>query len=144
MADGRYIAFYSEATDLAPREPTVGWRFASFVHDRTTGTTSLVSISPTGSQLSEDAVAPVISADGRWVAFFSHYGGHDEVFLRDRRAGTTVIASVSTAGHPSDDHSYWPAISADGRRVAFLSRATTLVHGAPDPTEGIFLRDYRR
>ncbi|MCW6008771.1 hypothetical protein K1W54_30140 [Micromonospora sp. CPCC 205371] len=140
--DGRYVVFASAAFDLVPGDAND--RMDVFVHDRATATTSLVSLSPTGGQLPEGGTEPSISADGRYVAFISHYGDFNEVLLRDRQAGTTVTASVSTGGAPSNGDSGRPSISANGRAIAFASMATSLVHGDPDPNEEIFLRDRRR
>ncbi|MEN6642915.1 MAG: calcium-binding protein, partial [Armatimonadia bacterium] len=66
-ADGRYVAFESCASNLVAgdtnRSPDV------FVHDRTTGTTTRVSVATGGEQANYDSNNPSISADGRYVAF---------------------------------------------------------------------------
>ena len=78
-----------------------------------------------GSGLSED---PVVSANGRFVAFQSYAfdlspidtNGRYDVFVRDLETGTTTLASVNLAGTASGNgDSQKPVISADGRYVAF-------------------------
>src|SRR5262245_15109860 len=68
-ADGRFIAFNSEAPDLVAND-TNGAQDV-FVHDRQTGTTSRVSIGPGGVQGDFWSGGGDLSADGRWVAFVS-------------------------------------------------------------------------
>lgn len=73
--DGRYLAFFSFATNLVPGDSNgVG---DVFVHDRLHGTTSRVSLRLDGSQASRasglygGAPGTALSADGRYVAFAS-------------------------------------------------------------------------
>ena len=67
--DGRYVAFYSDATDLVPGD--TNGRSDVFVHDRQTGTTERVSVDSSGNQGSSHSLSPSISVDGRYVAFHS-------------------------------------------------------------------------
>ena len=130
-ADGRYVAFVSEADNLVP-DDTNG-KTDIFVYDRQTDTIELISLASDGSQANHDSDRATISADGRCVAFVSRASnlvpgdtnGQAEVFLYDRQ--TDAIERVSTAGSGS------PSISADGRYVAFATSASTLV---PDDTNG--------
>src|SRR5207245_282238 len=69
-ANGRYIAFYSEASNLVPRDSNAVSDV--FVRDMQTGTTRRVSVSSTGGQGNNSSGAPSISADGRYVAFDSY------------------------------------------------------------------------
>jgi len=93
-AGGRFVAFASGASNLVPGD-TNGERDV-FVRDRQTGTTARVSLGPNGSQAEspdEDAVGslnPVLSSDGRFVAFESSANNlvpgdtnnADDVFVR--------------------------------------------------------------
>jgi WD40 repeat protein len=151
-ADGRFVAFYSGASNLVPGD-TNGWEDA-FVHDRQTGTTERVSVASDGTQADFRSGAcamcslgvPAISADGRFVAFFSLAGNlapggggrGTQVFVRDRQTGTTERVSSDSAGNPGNGYSLDPALSADGRFVAFGSGATNLV---PDGSTGVFVHD---
>ncbi|HEV7734280.1 MAG TPA: hypothetical protein VGR62_19060 [Candidatus Binatia bacterium] len=71
-ADGRYIAFTSFATNLAPGD--TNGRQDVFLHDRVLASTSRVSIQPDGTSLSGDSAQPAISPDGRYLAWVT-FGG---------------------------------------------------------------------
>jgi len=133
-ADGRYVAFESQATNLVAGDTNGG----AFVRDREAGTTERVSVGSSGEQLSW-AHAPSISADGRYVAF--EYGN---VWVRDRQIGVTELVSIDGAGEPADQASaYWNglAISADGQCVVFTSAASDLVLGDTNGLWDVFVRD---
>ena len=144
-ADGRYVAFASDAANLVPGD-TNGWSDV-FVRDRLMGTTERVSVSSAGAQGNHASLGPSISADGRFVAFeslASNFAPTDaadfEVFVRDRQAGTTRRVSGPGTGDVGDSGA--SHISADGRFVAFqqtdagFSRCDVLVHdGATDTIE---------
>jgi Tol biopolymer transport system component len=145
-ADGRFVAFHSEATNLVPGD-TNGKRDV-FVRDRQAGTTERVSVSTAGGQANDYSYTPAISPGGRFVAFQSlatnlvpgDTNGWGDVFVRDRQAGTTERVSVSTGGVQGNDSSYFPAISAVGRFVAFTSKATNLVPGDTNGKRDVFVR----
>jgi hypothetical protein len=91
-ADGRYVAFQSNASNLVEGD-TNGYRDV-FVHDRQTGETTRVSVSSTGLQGNNQShyYSSSISADGRYVAFTSlasnlvegDTNGANDVFVHDR------------------------------------------------------------
>jgi Tol biopolymer transport system component len=68
-ADGRYVAFESVATNLVAGD-TNGKKDV-FVHDRTTGITTRVSVDSSGAEADDYSRNPWISADGATVAFVS-------------------------------------------------------------------------
>jgi Tol biopolymer transport system component len=146
-ADGRYVAFESNASNLTALD-TNGLKDI-FVRDLNTGIISLVSVSSAGVQGNGPSSAPAISADGRYVAFASRStnlitpaaNGLTHIFLRDLTGGTTSLVSVSSAGVQGNSISSAPAISADGSFVAFESRSTNLVTPASNGLTHIFLRD---
>lgn len=158
-ADARFVVFQSDASNLVRGD--TNRTNDVFVRDRRAGTTELVSISSADVQGNESSSAPVVSADGRFVAFSSRAtnlvpdvsdgaraareppGNRSNVFIRDRQKGTTRRISVSSAGVPGDDNSTAPAISADGRFVAFLSDASNLVPGDTNGVNDVFVRDRR-
>src|SRR2546426_1935359 len=99
---------------------------------------------------------PVISADGRFVAFDSDASnlvagdtnGSRDVFVRDTCFGapagctpSTTRVSVATDGTQANSPSGIPSVSADGRFVAFISAATNLVPGDTNGFVDIFVRD---
>ncbi len=124
-ADGRYVAFWSTASDLVAGDvndsPDV------FVRDVLMGTTVRASVDTGGGNPNDGSYGPSISADGRYVAFYSYASdlvagdGNrlPDVFVRDLVAGTTVRASVDRGGGSAHGLSAYPSISPDGRYVAF-------------------------
>jgi len=141
-ADGRYVAFPSDASNLVPGDTND--RRDAFVRDRQAGTTALVSVSSTGTKGNLSSGTRSISADGRYVAFISYatnlVGGDtnwvDDAFVRDLQSGTTQRVSVSAGGTQANAGSLLSvAISADGRYVAFESEASNLV---PGDTNGVY------
>jgi Tol biopolymer transport system component len=67
--DGRYVAFPSDAYDLVPGD--TNGKSDVFVRDRAMKTTELVSVTCGGVSGNSFSDAPSMSADGRWVAFWS-------------------------------------------------------------------------
>ena len=134
-ADARVVAFQSPSTTLVANDTNGADDI--FVHDRTTGQTTRVSVSSAGAQASGRATVPSLSADGRYVAFQSvaanlvsnDTNGVEDVFVHDRATGATTRVSVSSAGAQGDGFSQQAAISADGASVVFVSNASTLVAG---------------
>jgi hypothetical protein len=126
-ADGDVLAFSSSASGLAPpNEDQV------FVRDLEKGRAIQVSRATGGHGALADGESnhPVISADGRIVAFVSHArnlagkpeGGYvSAVYLRDLSTDRTVRVSPrgTLAGEPS--------ISGDGSRITFASRGSIYV-----------------
>jgi len=145
--NGRWIAFWSRATNLVPLD--TNGRPDIFVHDRMTGTTERVSIAWNGAQQVGEAEHPAISGDGRYVVFDSgsdnlvpnDTNNHWDAFERDRQAGTTTLVSLGWGGVQGNSQSWLATISKDGRMTAFTSVATNLVPGDTNDREDIFLRD---
>lgn len=147
-ADGRYIAFFSSASNLVPDDTNEA--VDVFVHDRLTGITERASISSAseqGNSASFTDVGAAISADGRYVIFESYASnlvpndtnGDIDVFIHDRQTRTTERVSVSSSGEQADSGSIYPAISADGRCIAFASGASNLVPNSK--VGGLYIRD---
>jgi Tol biopolymer transport system component len=146
--DGRWVAFLSTATNLVPGDEN--GVIDVFVHDRATGTTERVNVDSTGGEARGGSFSPVISADGRVVAFESWAtnlvpgdGTADfaDIFVHDREAGTTERVSVALGGGDPDGDSRAPALSADGRYVAFESRASNLIAGDGGRSTDVFVFD---
>lgn len=150
--DGRYVVFQSDADNLVANDGNNASDI--FLHDRTTGATTLVSVSSSGEHGNEDSVTPSISADGHFVTFTSladnlgaNDGNHDrDVFARDLVAGTTELVSQSSKGVQGNNISggfgAGPArISADGHYIVFGSFANNLVVNDMNGFDDIFLRD---
>jgi Tol biopolymer transport system component len=134
--DGRYVAFVSAATNLVADDtngiPDV------FVRDLQSGQTALASVGSmnTNSYPACSSEAPVITPDGRYVAFFSNATNlvpgvisAGEIYLRDLVAGITIWASTNAGSLSgmSNAISYNHAISADGKFVAFQTSTNPLL-----------------
>jgi hypothetical protein len=146
-ADGRHVAFTSQATNLVAGD-TNGVQDI-FVHDRQADTTQRVSVATNGTQANLDSFATAISADGRYVAFTTQAtnltggdvnGINPDVFVHDRQTHVTERVSVATSGTQANRGSDAPSISADGTRVAFWSDATNLVAGDTNGRLDVFVR----
>jgi hypothetical protein len=146
--DGRYVAFGSWATNLVVNDTNDAWDV--FVHDRDTGYTRRVSVNSAGEQANADtydATPPVISADGRYVAFDSDAdnlvegdtGNYTDVFLHDRQTAQTTLVSRGATGSFGQGYSSSPAISAFGHFVAFDSDAANLVSGDSNMWGDVFV-----
>jgi Tol biopolymer transport system component len=147
--DGRWIAYTSQATNLAagqPGPPFSSDRKAILLYDRAADASTLVADSSFASFQS-----PAISGDGRYVAFASSamdlVPGQQgvsglAVFLYDQAAKSFQLVSHASASptSPGNGPATRPVISADGRYVAFLSSATDLVPGQP-AGDAVFLYD---
>src|SRR5437660_1500472 len=113
------------------------------------GTTERVSVDSAGNQGNRGGGAPSLSADGRFVAFFSGAtdlvpDGSTGVFVHDRVTRTTERVSVDSFANQADGgHSSNPAISANGRFVAFESVASNLVPGDTNGANDVFVHDRR-
>jgi hypothetical protein len=146
-ADGRYVAFESYASNLMPGD-TNGVRDI-FVHDRQTGQTNRVSVASGGIQSNNFSELASISADGRYVAFYSgasnlvpgDTNGAGDVFVHDRQTGQTSRVSVASDGMQGNSGSLAPSISADGRYVAFHSIASNLVPGDTNGATDVFVHE---
>ncbi|MDE3041058.1 MAG: PD40 domain-containing protein [Nitrospirota bacterium] len=149
-ADGRFIAFVSQATNLlAPGTPAVPAGQQIYVRDRQTGLTSLVSVdnNVTSNPGNGFSSAPSVSADGRFVAFVSLATNllapgipavaGQQIYVRDRQVNQTSLASTdnNAAPNPGNGVSSAPSINGDGSVVAFDSLATNLLApGVPSVT----------
>ena len=145
--DGRYVTFFSAASNLVPGD--LNGTYDVFVRDRLNGTTDLVSVATGGTQGNDLSVAASISADGRYVSFWSlatnlvanDTNGVSDAFVRDRLNGTTERVSIRTNGVQGNSDSWSGPISPDGRYVAFPSDASNLVPSDTNSTTDVLLRD---
>ena len=165
-ADGRFIAFESDATYLGEGlalADTNGERdimLRPVVDPSATDTfTSTFRISLTSENeqaMGGGSFRPAISRFGNHIAFESeatnlmpNHNGFLHVYVRDRQVfedglrsrPCTVPLSLSAAGEPANGHAYDASISADGRFVAFQSEATNLVEGDTNGVSDIFVVD---
>lgn len=129
--DGRTLVFESRADDLVKDD----WHSDHdvFVRDLATGKTTLVSRDRSG--IASGGFDPVISANGRWVAFASDATGlvpdddndATDVFRLNVATGRVTLISRTPGGAPADAASEKPAISGDGKVITYVSEASDLV-----------------
>ena len=149
--NGQFVVFQSDASNLVSND-TNGVTDI-FVRDLLAGTTVLVSVSTNGGSANGASTDPVMTPDGRFVAFISRASnlvagdtnGMPDVFVRDLIAGTNCLVSVGailTSGNSPNLIMATPAITPDGRFVAFFSLATNLAPAVPNTSQGeVYVRD---
>jgi Tol biopolymer transport system component len=122
-ADGRYVAFTSDADNLTAGDTNKAADV--FVRDMQAGTTTLASVKAGGTGPgNKHSYSPVISGNGRFVMFLSKatdlvsgsFSGTENLFVRDLQAGTSY--ALTTAGVVS------ASMTPDGRYVSFIAAAT--------------------
>ena len=133
-ADGRYVIFNSNATNLTN---SYNGQSQVFVHDITTAQTTRVSTTIDDEPANGASFAGTLSADGRYVAFASSAtnlvandelgGGGTHVYLYNRETGRMRLVTNSIDGAPANGSSVPSSISADGRYLTFGSFASNLV-----------------
>jgi hypothetical protein len=128
-ADGRMVAFVSDAAGLVPGID--GGVARVYVRDRVARRTSLVSADRRGRPLAAPAWDPRISGDGRWIAFAADTAapyqegltpaGHPgrEVWLRDRLDRGAAVVSLGAG--PGVVSTGSPALSGDGQVLAAVT-----------------------
>jgi RHS repeat-associated protein len=135
-ADGQLVAFASNADNLVPND--LDGSPDAFVFDRSTGVVRVVSVGPDGQAAGiggySSPMTPVISPDGRYVAFENNLGNvlpgdtGDQLYVRDLITDTTSLVSAPASGAGGGNGiSSQPIFSADSRHLVFQSYATNLV-----------------
>ena len=146
-ADGRFVAYDSDAWLLIWGDTNEARDV--FVYDRQHGLTSRVSVDDGGAQANGASLRPSITADGRFVAFYSEAStlvggdsnGASDVFVHDRRSGATTRVSVGNGGTQASGDSVRPAVSGTGAVVAFESDAVSLVSADTNGFSDVFIHE---
>jgi RHS repeat-associated protein len=161
-ADGRYVAFETAATDLVTNLAKNDSGNDIFVRDMISGTTTLISVNSSGTGTGNgSSINPVISANGRFVAFTSlasdlvanDTNNGSDIFVRDLQSNTTSLVSINRFGTGPGDapsgtsntlltfNSPSLAMTPDGRYIVFPSTASDLVANQGTHLGGIYVRD---
>ena len=106
-----------------------------YLYDFVTHSNFLVSQCNPPGAASGPSDSPVISNDGRFVAYRSTAtnlvagatNGLPNVFLYDRQTGATTLLSANTSGMAGNNRSLTPMFSGDGQTVVFQSWASDLI-----------------
>ncbi len=151
-ADGRFVAFGSDAKNLATVDSDAYGDV--FVRDVPAAATAWASGArgPFGITIGANGSSydPAISDDGRYVAFSSDANNlssadndaFSNIFLRDRQGGTILASRAQgAAGAGGANNSGLPSVSANGRLVAFESVAANLVPGDTNSAKDTFVRE---
>jgi Tol biopolymer transport system component len=146
--DGRYVVFWSSGAQAHVEGAVNDGLSHIFVRDMVAKQTKMVDAVGGGAGNSH-AGSPVISGDGRFIAFDSHAsnlgadgmpGGYD-VFVANRVTGAITLVSRGLGGAVPGDQSVGSSISADGRFIAFHSWAPNLVSGDGNDRADAFVFD---
>ena len=139
-ADGRHVAFWSQATNLAAGDDNGAADV--FVRDRQAGSTVRASVDSLDAPGNGDCYSPAISADGRFVAFSSaadnlvpgDTNGFGDVFLRDLlfQGGTGAAADIEVVAASA------PAEAARGTNARYVY---TVVNHGPAAADEVTLVD---
>jgi len=130
--DGRYVAFSAqenETTQIMLRDTCLA------APNGCTPSTKMISVAADNTPGNADSHTPVISADGRYIAFSSAATNLLEgapagrqVYLRDTCAGAsttckaaTSLVSTDPGGALNGTESIFPSISSSGRYIVFLA-----------------------
>ena len=153
-ANGRFVAFASQATNLDPLFDDNGFQDI-FLKDLATDViTRVVGFSQTGTP-NGDSKNPDVSADGRYVVFETladdltngepgDFNESSDVFLYERDNTSSQLTLISMSNYEfsiGNGPSYLPSISANGRRIAFVSEASNLTRDDTDVIADIFVFD---
>jgi Tol biopolymer transport system component len=153
-ADDRVVSFSSAASNLVSGDTNNA--YDGFVRLLGSGKTKRVTVSSSGQQGNAESRAGSLSADGRFVVFYSRSSnlvpgdtnGYADVFVRDRVNKTTERVSVASDGtqgceyeNGSSANSEGGSISADGRYVVFDSEAACLTENDDSGDWDVFLHD---
>lgn len=157
--DGRFIAFLRGASRALassdPFAPAAPFAQDVFVWDRVSRKVEPLPAPSWGGETAAMNANPVISADGRRIAFESWVvvRDHDvvapnpldlkDILVWDQVARNFGSASINTWYQGGNADSYSPSLSADGQVVAFVSDATNLVAGDTNNLPDVFARDSR-
>ncbi|MCZ6674745.1 MAG: hypothetical protein O7C75_17590, partial [Verrucomicrobia bacterium] len=145
-ADGRYVAFKSEATNLVASDTNGLWDI--FVHDRWTGQTKRANVAADGTEAKSEFgtglnTTSSISGDGRYVTFSSiatnlvavDIGGNNQIF----RAPNPFLPSTPVDPRDPSDIFVWSGDEDDGKWEtagnwddAFTNGPVNMAPGDPD------------
>lgn len=163
-ADGRYVTFMSNSTNLVPGDDSAPTGLEPdptediYVYDRVAHHLARVSRGPSGIPGDYGSAWPAISANGRWIVFYSgatNLGDVDatapvtdfvptgfsvgyDIYLHDQLTGANTLISRSVSGIQGDFSSWNPVVSGDGATIAYISDADNLVSNDTNSQPDVF------
>ncbi|MCB2187323.1 MAG: VCBS repeat-containing protein [Deltaproteobacteria bacterium] len=149
--DGRFVAFYSLATNLIAGG--TGGKQQAYSYDRVNPGNVLASSDSAGVEGDGDSyeffTGPTLTSDGRYTCLSSiatnlvadDTNGVWDVFVKDTQTGQTSRVSVAADGTEANGLSVEARMTPDGRYVTFYSSATNLLAGDTNAHMDIFVKD---
>lgn len=142
-ANGRFVVFGCNSANLVPGSSN--GQLHIYLRDLKRGTTVRVTEDAEGVLGSSSSHDPVVSNNGRWVAFYTYAAnlsvpdtpGESDAVLADTRTRTFVNMSASAGS----GNSYTPSMSASGKVVVFYSEKSDLVGMDGNGTGDVFRYD---
>jgi Tol biopolymer transport system component len=146
-ADGRWVVFRSESRFFAGEESHPEEQI--YLKDLVTGTLTQVTTGSNGAPGTFNSYDPIVSADGRRVAYVTPYSGLPDgsagarnVFVYDHATGDTTLVSASPSGQPGNHAADLElAFSPDGTELLFVSLADNLLSTPYDQRPNLFRAD---
>jgi len=146
-ADGRFVAFQSTATNLAPGVPEDEYRSRVYVHDRLTRRTTLGSATESGELLDGPAFTPLLSDDGHYLVFGASATNvvsevkdqRFHVYRHDLSTGMNLLLSRTQGGVAAGG--YAGSVSAEGRYATLISESDAYAANGLPWTFDVFLAD---
>ena len=144
-ADGSVVGFGSNAPNLVAGD-TNGASDA-FVHDRSSGITTRVSLTSTGTEANGDSYGPLLTADGRAVLFESYAtdvvsgdaNGTADVFVRDLHTSSWTNYG---SGFPGTNGI--PSFTSNANPVVGTAITLNLENSLRQPTAGLIFAGIQR
>src|SRR5690606_2402518 len=118
-ADGKLLAFCSSASNWVA-DDTNGVKDV-FLKDQVSGEVTRVSVAEDGSEADGASCDPMISANGKYVAFTTNApslggtSGAKQIVRKDLASGELLLVT-GDSGAPADADAGKPSISSDGSR----------------------------
>ena len=149
--DGRYVAFASAATNIVVGD--TNGADDVFVHDRSTGLTTRVSVRSDGAQVFGPSVLSSLAPDGSHVSFLSwatnlvprDTNGAWDFFVHAMASGLTWRANLNSCGHESawdiNGNAIASGVTSSGAQVLFASVSPNLAPGDTNVRIDVFVRD---
>jgi len=162
--DGRFVVFRSSSTDLlAPSTTPPRTEGAEvYLHDRETGTTSLLSTAADSAEPSGTSTwvigslsrSHAISTDARFIVYQSDAENivpvedqasvpTDNVYRQDVETDRTTRVSINSLGQPANGSMTYASVSDDGNFIAFQTTSTNLDPDDLDRDRDVYLHDVR-
>jgi hypothetical protein len=149
---GRYVAFTSDATNLAPG--ATNGEYNIYRKDRESGAVYLASPGLNGAPANGSSQFSVICSSGRFLAFASQAtnlvssaprvsGKYFQVYVNDALTGQTTLVSANMDGIPANNDSRAPMFNHDCTKVVFESSASNLTSGKQNNLYNIYVKDLR-